>query len=294
MTWLKRSDWEFVGLDEGLRRAEDPHHAKRFIVLTFDDGYRDTLTRALPILARHAAPFTVYVPTSAVTRTLDAWWLALRELIRSRDSVTIDAMGETIDCGDLAIPCVTLQPVRIATGDICDPQGLALTTQKELDDNGNVSVDYDAAKNAKRTIYDAANNPCFSIDPKGYVTQADFNSENRKIRQRVYLQKIDPKQFNNNTTVADVEKVMQGKQSAEDTLTHYFYNDIGNLRFTVNSFGAVTETLYDLLSRKIGTLEYQGQSRSRQIRSINHSCIGGLSQSSGFKKSFEFLHFRWK
>ena len=113
LAWLKRSGWEFVGLDEGLRRAEDPHHAKRFIVLTFDDGYRDTLTRALPILARYAAPFTVYVPTGAVTRTLDAWWLALRELIRSRESVTIDAMGETIDCRDLAGKAKALS--RIAT-----------------------------------------------------------------------------------------------------------------------------------------------------------------------------------
>ena len=101
LTWLTRSGWEFVPLEEGLRRAADESHPKRFIVLTFDDGYRDTLTTALPILDRHGAPFTVYVPTGAVTRTLDAWWLALREVIRERQSITLDAMGETLDCGTL-------------------------------------------------------------------------------------------------------------------------------------------------------------------------------------------------
>jgi hypothetical protein len=33
----------------------------------------------------------MYVPTGSPTRTLQAWWLGLRELIRSRDDVTVDA-----------------------------------------------------------------------------------------------------------------------------------------------------------------------------------------------------------
>jgi len=36
---------------------------------------------ALPILKRHNAPFLMYVPTGGPTRTLQAWWIGLRELI---------------------------------------------------------------------------------------------------------------------------------------------------------------------------------------------------------------------
>ncbi|HET7717796.1 MAG TPA: polysaccharide deacetylase family protein [Bauldia sp.] len=102
LVWLRRNRWEFVTLDEGLRRANDPGRRDRFVVITFDDGYRDTHTLALPILERHGAPFTVYVPTAAVTRTLDAWWLGLRELIRRRDTISIEGMGKTLECRDLA------------------------------------------------------------------------------------------------------------------------------------------------------------------------------------------------
>jgi peptidoglycan/xylan/chitin deacetylase (PgdA/CDA1 family) len=50
----------------------------RYAVLTFDDGYRDNVSMALPILERHNAPFLIYVPTGGPARTLQAWWLGLR------------------------------------------------------------------------------------------------------------------------------------------------------------------------------------------------------------------------
>jgi peptidoglycan/xylan/chitin deacetylase (PgdA/CDA1 family) len=79
--------------------ATDPGSG-RYAVLTFDDGYRDNVTAALPIMERYRAPFTVYVPTDALTRTLQSWWLGLRELLRSSDAVTIDAMGTRFNCPD--------------------------------------------------------------------------------------------------------------------------------------------------------------------------------------------------
>ena len=42
----------------------------------------------------------MYVPTNALTRTLQSWWLGLRELFRSRDDITIDAMGIRFHCPD--------------------------------------------------------------------------------------------------------------------------------------------------------------------------------------------------
>jgi len=40
---------------------------KRSVVLTFDDGFRDNLDNALPILEQHRAPATVFVVTGALT-----------------------------------------------------------------------------------------------------------------------------------------------------------------------------------------------------------------------------------
>lgn len=47
----------------------------RTVVLTFDDGYEDTLTAALPALRRHGVPATVFVTTGYPGRPF--WWDAL-------------------------------------------------------------------------------------------------------------------------------------------------------------------------------------------------------------------------
>ena len=98
VTFLRRDGWDIVALEEALTRLERGDDLGRFAVLTFDDGYRDTLTRALPILERHDAPFTVYVPTGAPTRGLYSWWLGLRALFQSNDQVAIECMGAHFEC----------------------------------------------------------------------------------------------------------------------------------------------------------------------------------------------------
>ncbi len=101
VTALRRDGWEIVHLDEALRRLRGQGPSPPFAVLTFDDGYRDTLTRALPILERLQAPFSVYVPTGAITRELNAWWLALCDLLRSNEVVTVAGMDRRFSCPDL-------------------------------------------------------------------------------------------------------------------------------------------------------------------------------------------------
>jgi peptidoglycan/xylan/chitin deacetylase (PgdA/CDA1 family) len=100
LNWLRQEGWEIVSLEACLERLATDPRPRRYAVLTFDDGYRDNLTTALPILERHQAPFIVYVPTDALTRTLQSWWLGMREIFRSRETVTIDAMGIRFRCPD--------------------------------------------------------------------------------------------------------------------------------------------------------------------------------------------------
>ena len=97
---LRRARWDIVAFDEVLGRLAADGTSDRFAVLTFDDGYRDTLTEALPILERYRAPFTIYVPTGALTRELNSWWLGLRAVFQKHDSVEISAMGERLTCPD--------------------------------------------------------------------------------------------------------------------------------------------------------------------------------------------------
>jgi peptidoglycan/xylan/chitin deacetylase (PgdA/CDA1 family) len=84
---------DFVRLDdvrERLTREEPVKAIRPFIALTFDDGFRDNLTLALPILRRHTVPATVYVPSGAPDRTLDPWPWRLEKAIRELSEVSLD------------------------------------------------------------------------------------------------------------------------------------------------------------------------------------------------------------
>jgi peptidoglycan/xylan/chitin deacetylase (PgdA/CDA1 family) len=111
LKWLKVAGWDIVSLDDCLDRLATKDQKRRNAVVTFDDGYLDNVSLGLPILERYNAPFTMYVPTGAPKRTLQSWWLGLRELFRSRDRVTIEPMGTRFYCPDARTKAFALHKV---------------------------------------------------------------------------------------------------------------------------------------------------------------------------------------
>jgi len=101
LRWLRDQGVEFVSLDEAVERLERSSTG-RFCVFTFDDGYADNLTHALPVMARFDAPFTVYVATGMVSGEIDAWWLGLARLIRTRERLELPELDCSFDCSDPA------------------------------------------------------------------------------------------------------------------------------------------------------------------------------------------------
>jgi peptidoglycan/xylan/chitin deacetylase (PgdA/CDA1 family) len=91
---------DIVSLDEAIHRLQSPGPSRRFAVFTFDDGYRDNLEHALPILRKHNCPFTLYVPTALVDGAGEIWWQALEDIIAGRDA--IDLGNEHFDTSSLS------------------------------------------------------------------------------------------------------------------------------------------------------------------------------------------------
>ncbi len=75
----------------------------RFVCLTFDDGYRDNLEFAYPILKRHAVPFTLYVPSAFADGRGELWWVWLERAIAALDTVDVPVSG-TMRHFDCATP----------------------------------------------------------------------------------------------------------------------------------------------------------------------------------------------
>ena len=102
--YLRGSGLDLVSLDEMHRRMIERDFSRRFVCLTFDDGYRDTMKWAYPILKEESVPFAVYVPTSFPDRLGELWWLALEAVIARNDHIglQIDGRNRTFDCRTVA------------------------------------------------------------------------------------------------------------------------------------------------------------------------------------------------
>jgi len=99
LTWLRAEGWDLVSMDEANDRLRNGHPgSRRFAAVTCDDGYRDTLTHLLPVMMKHAAPLAVYVPTQSLTRELFCWWLGLRAVFLSNETVEIEGFEAAFDC----------------------------------------------------------------------------------------------------------------------------------------------------------------------------------------------------
>jgi peptidoglycan/xylan/chitin deacetylase (PgdA/CDA1 family) len=77
------------------------------VVITFDDGYRDTLELAAPVLERHGLPAIVYLATGNVTRGENQWIDRLYSIFQLRTShhLRIDGPDRPlIDLGEQGAP----------------------------------------------------------------------------------------------------------------------------------------------------------------------------------------------
>jgi peptidoglycan/xylan/chitin deacetylase (PgdA/CDA1 family) len=69
IAWLKGNGFAFAAMDDVLEQVLGIRQlGARTVCLTFDDGFADNLTAALPILERHGAKAMIYVATGFVER----------------------------------------------------------------------------------------------------------------------------------------------------------------------------------------------------------------------------------
>jgi peptidoglycan/xylan/chitin deacetylase (PgdA/CDA1 family) len=85
----------------GLDRRELPERA---VVVTFDDGYANNLAVALPSLAAHRVPATLFVATGYIGGDREFWWDEIERLIwvergvNAAPELELSVGGESLHC----------------------------------------------------------------------------------------------------------------------------------------------------------------------------------------------------
>jgi peptidoglycan/xylan/chitin deacetylase (PgdA/CDA1 family) len=87
MESLHQAGFSVIGLAEAIRRCSEPETAKRSVVITFDDGFRNFYTNAFPVLNRYGFTATMFLPTAHIGESQLSFkgkeclsWAEVREL----------------------------------------------------------------------------------------------------------------------------------------------------------------------------------------------------------------------
>lgn len=90
---LDAERFDIVPLDAVSGRLADDRPGRRFAVLTFDDGYRDVVEHAWPILARRGAPWAMFVAEDFASGRGRLWWRELELAVARLDRIPPTASG---------------------------------------------------------------------------------------------------------------------------------------------------------------------------------------------------------
>ena len=90
--FFKQKDYVFISLDDVCDWLEKRKDLKqKFVCLTFDDGYRDNLKFALPILKKYKVPATIYITNCLPNGTGILWWYLFEEYARTTNQLILNS-----------------------------------------------------------------------------------------------------------------------------------------------------------------------------------------------------------
>lgn len=87
-------NYRVVGLDDVLKMHTWPDHA---VAITFDDGYKNNVEVAAPILREYGYPATFFVTTDYVAGRAYPWWFRLRRVVRGSSAGPLENPLKNMD-----------------------------------------------------------------------------------------------------------------------------------------------------------------------------------------------------
>lgn len=89
LDYLVGTGWAVVTMTEAVSRIRAGDDG-RFVNVSIDDVYRDSIEIAVPIFRARNLPVTLFVTTGIPDRTMSLWTASLETILLERDTVTLD------------------------------------------------------------------------------------------------------------------------------------------------------------------------------------------------------------
>ena len=112
LEWFSRQGYSFVSMDdipELLKKGR-----RKYVALTFDDGYRDNMLFALPVLRKFNAPMTIYASSGWREDNLVPWIFLLDRLIAESTEISYGTANTT------TLPCRSAWEKKTAFSQVLD------------------------------------------------------------------------------------------------------------------------------------------------------------------------------
>ena len=102
VAWIARTH-RVLPVEVLVERARDCGLPSNALAITFDDGYRDNLTHAAPILARHGLPATIFLTTGFIGTGAIPWFDRLAAAFKATAAGSLRTpWGETLSLAGVA------------------------------------------------------------------------------------------------------------------------------------------------------------------------------------------------
>ncbi|MEM9975241.1 MAG: polysaccharide deacetylase family protein [Pseudomonadota bacterium] len=95
MATLRRLGLKVVPLSEAVARLQDGSLNERVVAITFDDGYANNATTALPILERYELPATIFLVSGILGTSRSIWASRIIRAVQACTRSEISFNGET-------------------------------------------------------------------------------------------------------------------------------------------------------------------------------------------------------
>ena len=147
ITYLKER-YNIISFSDALKRMRYPKDDKDFLVITFDDGYKDNFINALPILLKHKVNACFFITTELIGHFPDGATRGIKKYpgMNREDLKAMCNMGFDIGAHTLSHPNLLQIPLNRAQNEISE-------SRKQLEQILQQEVTYFAYPGGKRGIH---------------------------------------------------------------------------------------------------------------------------------------------